>query len=191
MASSLNFGGSLYLADGYKTASGILPDKKELLNEAALANLSIGQGRLLLSPTSILTLYCAIAGNGSYCAPNLVLQISNEGTVQNSIAQNPTRVMSEWTSTLLREYLAGVIINGTGIPAKPVLCTAGGKTATAQTGKYDENGKEITNGWFCGFFPAENPKYVVSIMSENATGSDIAPVFAAIADSVTALYAQN
>ncbi len=189
MASSLNFGGALYLAEGYKTASGVLPDKSDLLNEAALANLSIGQGRLLLSPTSILTLYCAIATDGSYCTPNLVTAVSDGGQVQKQSSPTHTRVMSSSTAAVLREYLTGVITNGTGIPAKPVLCTAAGKTATAQTGKYNENGKEITNGWFCGFFPAENPKYVVSIMSENASGSDIAPTFAAIADGITSLYA--
>ena len=43
--------------------------------------------------------------------------------------------------------------------------------------------------WFCGFFPAEKPKYVIAVLKEDGrSGSaDCAPVFKAIADGIMKL----
>ena len=75
---------------------------------------------------------------------------------------------------------------------KPKLTTAGGKSATAQTGTYDENGIEICQTWYTGFFPAEDPKYVITVLvEEGASGNDTAgPIFAKLADAIT-LYEQK
>lgn len=191
MASSLNFGNPITLADGMFTSSGTLTDIAELKNEAALANLSIGQGTLALSPVSMLTLYSAIASNGTYRLPSLVSATVKGGERTAQKTNSPTRVMSEKTAQKLRAALTGVITDGTGKTAAPSLCTAGGKTATAQTGTYDENGIEITNGWFCGFFPAGEPEYAVVIMAEDAIGGDVAPVFAKVADNIMALKTEG
>lgn len=181
MASNLGFGNKIKLCDGVYTANGNLTDKSLLSNDAELANLSIGQGRLLLSPVSILTLYCAIAGDGSYKLPSLVEGKIEKGIFKKSQENLPTRVMSEKTAQTLREYLKGVITDGTGKAANPKTVTAAGKTATAQTGRY-KNGVEITHSWFCGFFPADNPLYAVCVMVEEGTGS--AEVFSKIADAM-------
>ncbi|MBR4073648.1 MAG: penicillin-binding protein 2 [Clostridia bacterium] len=181
MAASLGFGQRLKLAQGYYTAAGNLTSRSALSNEAELANLSIGQGRLLLSPVSMLTLYCAIANDGSYNIPSVVEGVLKDGKYTATEKSAPTRVMSEDTALKLRKYLEGVVSDGTGTAAKPTNTTAAGKTATAQTGKY-KNGVEITHSWFCGFFPADTPKYVVIVMSEGGTGT--AGVFAKIADKI-------
>lgn len=47
--------------------------------------------------------------------------------------------------------LASVVSEGIGSEAQPKTGTAGGKTGTAQTGQYDENGEELLNYWFSGF----------------------------------------
>ena len=74
---------------------------------------------------------------------------------------------------------------GTGVEAKPETTTAAGKTATAQTGRYDQNNIEITNSWFCGFFPLDNPQYTVIVMSEGRSLVSTASVFKNIADGIT------
>ena len=96
--------------------------------------------------------------------------------------------MKENTAEILRNHLASVVTEGTGIEAKPQFVSAAGKTATAQTGKF-ENGIEICEGWFCGFFPVENPKYVVIVFSENTLNQEksCSKIFAEIADSITLL----
>ncbi len=187
MASSLNFGREIKIADNIFTTPGTMPDLKSLENPALLANFSIGQGYFLLSPVSMLTLYSAIANSGSYNIPHIIKSTTKNGTITEYEKLNPTRVMSEKTADILKEYLSSVIDEGTGEAAKPQLCTAAGKTATAQTGRYFKNGKEINNSWFCGFFPLEKPKYVVIILSEGGTTKQTAGAFAEIADGITRL----
>lgn len=179
----LNFGSPIKIADNLKTAEGTVPEYESLSNTAMLANLSIGQGSLALSPVSMLTLYCAIAGDGSYYLPSIVERTFNEkGTAIYNIG-SPTRVMKKKTADTLKDCLSAVITEGTGTAAAPKNCTAAGKTATAQTGRY-ENGVEITNSWFCGFFPADNPKYVIIVLSEGVPDTPTASVFAQIADGI-------
>jgi len=181
MASSLWFGQRIKLCDGIYTSAGVLTKRTQLQNDAELANLSIGQGRLLLTPVSMLTLYSAIAGDGSYRLPTLIEGVLKDGSFKKEEEVLKTRVMSDNTAARLREDLVEVIKSGTGSAASPKSCSAAGKTATAQTGKY-KNGVEITHSWFCGFFPAENPKYVAVVMVESGVGS--AEIFSNIADSI-------
>jgi len=187
-ATTLRFGQSLNICDGIATASGGLPPKEELNNIAQLANFSIGQGKLLLSPISILTLYSAIASDGSYYIPSVV-----EGTIKNGSFKKydigkPTIVMSESTADILKKFLSAVLSEGTGESAKPKNISAAGKTATAQTGKY-QNGVEICQGWFCGFFPAESPKYTVTVFSENTLRQtkSCGEIFSIIAEKIADL----
>ena len=68
--------------------------------------------------------------------------------------------------------------------------TAAGKTATAQTGKYDENGKERLCTWFAGYFPFDKPLYTVVIFNENgiSAAEDCAPVFKRIAEDIACSF---
>ncbi|MBR5502017.1 MAG: hypothetical protein IKV55_03170, partial [Oscillospiraceae bacterium] len=66
--------------------------------------------------------------------------------------------------------------------------SAAAKTGTAQTGQFDAAGQETLVGWYAGWFPAEQPQYVVAVMMEGVTygSADAGPVFAAIADVLMA-----
>ena len=188
LASTLRFDKSIKIGDNLSTANGNLPQKESLKNIAYLANLSIGQGELLLSPINMITLYNAIATNGSYYIPSIIKATIENGTVKPYNKGNPTKVFESETAAILRDYLAQVLIDGTGENAKPQTVSAAGKTATAQTGKY-KNGVEICGGWFCGFFPLESPKYTVIVFSEDITTNTKScnEIFAIIADKITAL----
>jgi cell division protein FtsI/penicillin-binding protein 2 len=65
------------------------------------------------------------------------------------------------------------------------LENSAGKTGTAQSGIY-EGGKEILRTWFAGYFPANNPEYIVVILNEDGSSgtTDCVPVFKAIADGI-------
>ena len=186
MASSLNFGKSFDICEGIASAAGSLPQRESLDNIAYLANFSIGQGELLLSPAAMLTLYCAAAYDGSYALPTAVAGTLAGGKFTPTAERGRTRVMTARTAKELREYLSAVITEGTGKAAAPKTVSAAGKTATAQTGRY-EKGKEICEGWFCGFFPAEEPQYTVIVFSENTEKQtkSCAEIFAAIADRLS------
>lgn len=185
-ARNLSIEGSIKIGDSIKTQKGILPSLETITeNAASLANLSIGQGELFLSPVAMLNIYSAIAYDGTYNLPSVISGTLSGGEFKDYDKGNKTRAFSEQTAKTLRNYLASVINEGTGVEAKPETTTAAGKTATAQTGRYDQNNIEITNSWFCGFFPLDNPQYTVIVMSEGKSLVSTASVFKNIADGIT------
>lgn len=52
----------------------------------------------------------------------------------------------------------------------------GGKTGSAQTGRKDANGKNITNAWFVGFAPFDKPEIAIVVMIENGQHGSSAAV---------------
>ncbi len=190
MASALGFGTRYSFGGGLSTEQGHLPSVAEIGASAqSIANLSIGQGSLMLTPIALLPLYEAIANGGVYHRPSLIEGEISGGRLQKKEEENyPTRIMSEQTAKVLSEALLEVLESGTGKNASPKLCTAAGKTATAQTG-WRQDGKAVDHSWLCGFFPADNPQYVVVIISENTSGggTPCAPLFSAICDAIYTL----
>ena len=192
VAQKAGFESRITLADGISAKKGSLGDKSLIETSArAVANLSIGQGAMMLSPLVIGNLYLAIANGGSYRAPSLVEGIIQDGRLTDN--EPPTaevRVMTKNTAAVLKTALSSVLEEGgTGVAGKPTLVSAAGKTGTAQTGII-RNGKKVTNSWFCGFFPLEEPKYAVTVLWENSA-KGCGSVFAGIADAVTELQNRN
>lgn len=190
MASDLSFGKATKLANGLFTAKGSLPSESELASPAAVGNLSFGQGSLTATPIQVARMVSAVVNGGT--TPEAVLV---EGTTQdgNFVEQKEAipagiKAMDKETAEQLREFLVASVMEEPNQNAKPKYVTAGGKTATAQTGRFNKEGEELLNGWFAGFFPAENPKYVMVVLAEEAESGnqDASPVFRAVAD---ALYA--
>ena len=75
----------------------------------------------------------------------------------------------------------------------PAWQTAGGKTGTAQTGQFDPEGEELLNYWFSGFIPAEQPKYVITVLQDAALEPETssAAIFARVADAIHALEQES
>lgn len=189
-AEKFGFGQETVFADGIKSASGVLPSADELDSKAATANFSFGQGSLLATPVQICSMMAAIARDGVYIQPYLIEgEVDSGGNLTRIKGYSENRqIISENTARKLQKYLQKVVENGSGRRAASEFVSVAGKTATAQTGK-SENGEEIYNAWFAGYFPAENPKYAVAILKENGGEGALscAPVFKAIAESVTLL----
>lgn len=186
-AEKFGFGTETVLANGIKSKAGNLPKAAELDSKAAIANISFGQGSLTATPVQICAMTAAIARGGEYVPAYLI-----EGEVDENgemiRAEHYTerkKIISAGTARLLTDFLREVVTNGSGKRAKSEIVTSAGKTATAQTGKSDENG-EIYNAWFSGFFPAESPKYAVVILKENGGEGAVscAPVFKEISEKI-------
>lgn len=188
MADALQFGKKIKLCEGFYTSNGTVPTKSKLQNVAHLANFSIGQGDFTTSPVSMLTLYSAITNGGKYYMPSLTEGTYKDGSFNKYNCGYPTKVMNESTAEMIKKHLQTVITEGTGGAAQPQTVTAAGKTATAQTGKF-ENGKEILSSWFCGFFPADKPKYIIIVFGENLSlqTETCAEIFSKTADKIMAL----
>ncbi len=188
-AEKFGFGCETTLADGIKALSGTLPAADELDSRAAVANISFGQGALTATPVQICAMMAAIARGGVYIRPYLIEgEVDSDGEFTKIRGYSERKqIISETTAEKLQKYLLKVVEQGSGTRAASELVSAAGKTATAQTGKI-ENGEEIYNAWFAGYFPAEAPKYAVAILKEDGGEGAIscAPVFKEIAESVTA-----
>ncbi|MGN1315606.1 MAG: peptidoglycan D,D-transpeptidase FtsI family protein [Acutalibacteraceae bacterium] len=186
-AEKLGFGKAIDLGNGFFTASGYLPDSKELNSDAAIGNLGFGQGKLTASPLQIAACFAAIANGGTYNIPYIYKGYVNEnGSLTPAIQTAGKRVLSEDTCKTLKNALSKTITEGTGKVAFSSLFDSCAKTATAESGQYDENGKEIKYCWFTGFFPADAPQYVICILKENGSsgGTDGAPVFKEISEKI-------
>ena len=186
-AEKFGFGKEILFADGMKSSAGYLPEKDELDSKAAIANFSFGQGSLLATPVQICAMMSVIANGGVYIEPYLIEgEMNSEGSETKIKAYAERRqVISYDTSKMLRKCLESVVTEGSGKRAASEFVSVAGKTATAQTGK-SENGEEIYNAWFAGYFPADNPKYAVAILKENGGEGAVscAPVFKEIAEKI-------
>ncbi len=177
-ASKIDIGGGLF------APAGNLPTEESLKYSGNLCNLAIGQGELMLSPLTITNLYAAIANGGEYYSPYILEKDPESG--ENIASKPKSRVMDEKTAEVLKSYLINAQNEGTGRNAKPTAnITAGGKTATVQTGIY-KDGKEINNGWYVGFCEVSGKNYIISVLCEDVKSgaTDCAPIFKEIADGI-------
>ena len=92
--------------------------------------------------------------------------------------------MSESTVSKIRELLYSVTEKGIASNAKSELMKLAGKTGTAESGVYNQDGQEIYRTWFVGFYPANNPHYIVAVLDEDGVSrnGDCAPVFKSICE---------
>lgn len=188
MAVTLGFDRAVLLADGYRTARAVLPTAEELqVSRAALANLSFGQGALLASPVHAAQLVHTVLNGGELLRPSVVKGTVDGTGVVTPIAQTPpqTAFSSATAATLQQMMVAAVGEGATGEAANPLNGGAGGKTGTAESGWITERGEAVQN-WFVGFYPAEQPRYVLAVLAEDsgATGASAAPVFHRLCDGL-------
>lgn len=190
MAQDLSFGKSSFFYGSYGSRAGTLPSLSEPLSPAALANLSFGQGALLATPVQLARMMSAVCNEGRTPAARLIEGTTKTGLLVDEAFEEepPVPAMPPAVADRLRQALTACVMDTPGQNARPQYVAAGGKTGTAQTGQYDEDGNELLCGWFVGFFPAEDPRYVVSVLCEEARSGnqDAAPVFRALADALCA-----
>lgn len=188
MSSRFKFDSMLDLAGGITVNNGNLPNRDILENSrAALINLSIGQGDLMITPVTLSLLYSAIINGGEYTLPKIVKSYVQDGKEVIIDSLPPTLAISSTTADILKEYLKTALKSGTGSSAYVEGIDAGGKTGTAQTGWKDED-RSILNGWFCGFYEGNSP-YVITVLKEDVkSGSaDCAPIFKSIIEEMKIL----
>ncbi len=186
MAAAMGFGSGNQLAPGLITAKGNLPELSALVG-GELANFGFGQGKLTATPLQVACMTAAIANNGLRGTPRLVLGSTEDGMMLDEPAPlyAQSRIFSEHTAALLQAFMISTVEEGSGTEAKLQFGGAGGKTGSAQTGVFEE-GHEVVHAWFTGFFPAEAPRYVCTVLWEGGESGSraAAPVFKAIAEAI-------
>lgn len=173
---------------GLISSDGNVPDISDIAIPAEKANLCFGQGMLTATPVQVCRFICAAANGGEMPQPCLVSGITSGMNDIPKRKTNSKTIFSVKTSEKLRSFMHDTLMkeSSLGIPSHT---TGGGKTSTAQTGTFHENGSEKLDCWFAGFFPFERPRYAVVIIAEDGVSGNVscAPIFREIADNVTLL----
>ncbi len=187
LCSDFGLGKPMELADKFDIKSGILPDKTTINSPQALANLSFGQGDLLATPMHMAVIYSCFANGGYYRPPTLMKALIDDkgNAIKKVELPEKKKILNEKTIQEINKILRNVVYKGNGTDALSKNTENSGKTATAQTGWY-ENGKEITHTWFCGYFKIKNTSYTVVIFKDDGQSgaTDCAPVFKDISDKI-------
>ena len=176
------------LAPGLSSARGSLPARDTDPLPGVVANTAIGQGDVMLTPLDVAYLMNAIANGGSTRSIQLVQSVIRSGKESKVERPKEKQVFSPKTAQLLRDVMVATVEEGTGRTAKPESGGAGGKTATAETG-WKKDGAAVTQAWFAGFYPADDPRYTITVLVEGGTsgGGAAGPIFREIADGIAAL----
>lgn len=189
-AVDLSFSKRSELAPNLYTQAGSLPTLADLQSPAAIANLCFGQGALAATPVQIAQMICGITNGGTVPQPQLIEGFTQTGQLIDEVLEPSPGIIAfnPVIAATIKSDLIDCVMEVADQNAKPQYVSAGGKTGTAQTGQFDENGNELLAGWFAGFFPAESPKYTVAVLAENSISGnrDASPVFAEIADRLYA-----
>lgn len=165
---------------------GLIPYKKYFSNRE-VANMSIGQGEILVTPLQAANLIAIVANNGVQKHVNIVDSIvDNDGNVIKKIkSDESSRALPSESIQRVKKLMSLVTKSGTGVKANlEEYGGAAGKTSTAETGRYVGD-EQILDAWFGGYFPENNPQYSLVIVIENGkAGSQAAGLFADIAAAI-------
>lgn len=186
MAKALGFGTETPLTETILGAAGTLPTKEQLRLPAEQANFCFGQGILTATPLQIARMTCAIAGDGTLPAIRLIRGSTEDGkTVQQETPSRRENGISAETAAFLRSLMCYTAADE-AFQGKPGNVSMGAKTSTAQTGRYDADGQEYCHGWVTSFFPAQQPRYVVTVLAEDGGygNQTAAPVLRQIAGAI-------
>lgn len=183
-AKRLGFGERIELYQNLQTQPGQLPNEEGLFTPAQKANFVLGQGDLMATPLQVAHMMSIIANDGMDVGVHLLYSKvnSDKNDVESLMTEKKERVLSEETAKEVQRLLRYAVTNGTGFPAE-IPAKMAGKTGSAEAG-------EETHGWFCGFFPYDNPQYVICAIGEDGKtgGSSAAPIVKEIAQKMTERY---
>lgn len=128
-----------------------------------LYQFSIGQG-IGVSGIQMIAAYSAVLSEGELRVPKIVRNIHlNNGQIIKQENPEFRKILKKSTCDTLKDFLRGVVEDGTAQNVKIKNFSIGGKTGTAQ--RYD-NKMNKYNGWhasFIGFLPVENPKLLILV----------------------------
>lgn len=171
-------------AQGIGDAAGNLPSAGSYHSPGDIANLSIGQGVLMVTPLQVADLVATVANGGIKNRVNVVDSVTDsEGNkIRNIKTKEGERIIPRENAKIIQGLMEAVTDFGTGTAARlEEYGGAAGKTGSAETGR-----KDVVHAWFAGYFPRSEPRYSVAVLVENGQygGKAAAPVFAEIATEI-------
>ena len=162
---------------------GFIPLKQDVYYQD-IGNLSLGQGKMAITPLQASQILLPIVNNGVLKKPYLIKEVTDfkGNIVYKCLETKPIKVISTMTAQDVKKALAAVTSYGTGKNAMPANANmvSAGKTGTAEVGK------DLYHAWFTGFYPIDNPRYIITVFIEKggSASSKAAPAFKEIADEI-------
>lgn len=156
------------------TTSGSFPRPR---SRAELAEVSIGQGRTLVSPLQMALIACAVANDGVIPRPRLVRAVNYSARDRDEDRPRVwRRALRPDHARILRDDLVAAVRQGTGRAAAVEGLTVGGKTGTAEA----PGGPP--HAWFVGFAIIRERKLAIAVVVEHggSGGTVAAPIAAAV-----------
>src|SRR5437660_7533621 len=147
---------------------------RKLLN-GDIANMSIGQGDIQVTPLQMAQAMGVVANGGTLYQTRLVQQVQTfDGQIVTAYQVRAKRTLDFSSETLdqLRTGMINVVNGGGGTAHQASLdnVEVAGKTGTAQWGPKH---KERTAAWFSGFLPSDQPRYAFAAVYEGDVGSKV------------------
>ncbi len=133
-------------------------DKTNPWSKTTLAWMSFGY-ESQVPPIYILMFYNALANNGRMLKPFIAKEFYKDGKLAKEIQAevvNPS-IASQKSIDMVHDMLLGVIERGTAKVVKSEFFPIAGKTGTAQIASGGSYSGHFVS--FCGYFPADEPKY--------------------------------
>jgi peptidoglycan glycosyltransferase len=136
---------------------------------AAIAQSSIGQSQVQMTPLQGALVAATVANNGSQMRPYLVQQLKGADLTTVHYTASPKelrRPISDAQARDIQTMMISVVNNGSGRNARISGFQVGGKTGTAENGE-DEN----PHGWFIGFVMKNNEPIIATAVFLNQAGT--------------------
>jgi peptidoglycan glycosyltransferase len=149
-----------------------------------IGRIAIGQGGLLVTPLQMAMVASAVADGGKLMRPRLTSKVLDQTgrTVETIQPSLYNQVMKPSTAAAVGQMMKKVVDEGTGTPAQlGNNITFAGKTGTASIGA---TGSGLTQPWFIGFAPVNNPKVAIAVTIQETHGEFGGQVAAPIAKAV-------
>jgi len=165
---------------------------KEGFSGVTLSSMAIGY-EVEITPLQTLAFYNAVANNGKLMKPQFVKEVRRENEVIKSFEPIVLKeqIASKKNIELVKKALEGVVERGTAKNIKALGFKIAGKTGTAKIARHGSYNTNKYQASFCGYFPADNPKYscivVIQGPTKNIYGAVVSgTVFKEIADKIYA-----
>jgi peptidoglycan glycosyltransferase len=127
--------------------TGTMTDANGQVDKPVVAQSSIGQSNVAMTPLQGALIAAAVANHGSQMRPYLIDKELAADRTSTYVAkpQEQRQPINQQNADTLRDMMFSVVQSGTGTAAKISGYDVGGKTGTAQ------NGDNPDHGWFIGF----------------------------------------
>ncbi len=148
---------------------GLVYEEKDM-GPTELATCSFGQG-FNVTMIQMITGFCSLVNGGNYYEPHMVSRIvSQDGSTVRTIEPRVLKqTISPSVSDTIVDYCNGVVIEGTGVTARPAGYAIGGKTGTAEMVPRDKINYVVS---FMGYAPADDPKIAIYVVVDRPNVAD-------------------